>query len=63
MEITELFLLVIENPRNQKAYKDLKKYYESKSMVNVSNAFDHLLKEKFDVSHDAPSGEERLADN
>ena len=58
MDITELFLLVIENPRNQKVYKDLKKYYESKDMVNESSAFDNLLKEKFDVSNDTLSNTE-----
>ena len=58
MEITELFLLVIENPRNQKVYKDLKKYYESKGMENIAEAFGDLLKRKFDVSDDTPSNKE-----
>ena len=63
MEIIDLFLLVIENPRNQKAYKDLKKYYESKNMTNVSEAFGNLLKEKFDVSDDISAGKKQLNNN
>lgn len=63
MEITDLFLLIIENPRNQKVYKDLKKYYEAKNMANVSAAFDNLLKAKFDVSYNTSSSKKQLSDN
>ena len=50
MDPINCLLLLLENPRNKKAYKDLKKYYYSEGRVKEAEAIEYLIRKKFDVN-------------
>jgi hypothetical protein len=48
-DVITCLLTLLENPDAEKAYVDLKKYYDSVGMEPESLAIEHLIKEKFHV--------------
>ncbi len=49
MDPINCLLLLLENPRNKKAYKDLKKCYYSEGKVKEAEAIEHLIRKKFNA--------------
>ena len=62
MNTLDFFLSIIENPRNQKAYNDLKNYYQTAD-PHVAEALNHLIQKKFDAPHNSPPNTESLENN
>jgi hypothetical protein len=55
MVVMNLFAELQRNPRNQKAYRDLRAYYLQIGMLNEADAFTELIRKKFDESPNSNS--------
>ena len=49
--IINLILSIIENPLGEKAYKDLKKHYESIGMLDEAAALGDLIAKRFNENN------------
>lgn len=49
--ISQLFLILIKTPNMLKVYKDLQQAYQFVGMIKEADAFNHLIKEKFNESN------------
>ena len=49
MDITQLYIALLENPGAPRHYRALKDYYESKKMHHEADAFVFLLQERFGI--------------
>lgn len=58
MDVISHILLIIENPLAEKAYKDLKKYYESIGMLDEAAAFGDLIAKRFNENNNPSSNQQ-----
>lgn len=51
MQTIELLYKIVENPKSSENYLKLKEHFAQNNMVQLSEAFDHLLKVKYASTH------------
>lgn len=47
MQVYKIILSIIEKPHAPKHYRELRSYFEQKSLVSEIQAIDHLIEKKF----------------
>ena len=52
MDVTSLYLALLENPSAPRHYRALKECYESKNMHHEADAFTFLMQERFNILPD-----------
>jgi hypothetical protein len=59
MQIIELLYKIVGTPKSSENYLKLKEYFTQNNMVELSEAFDHLLKVKYASTHSNPPEQDK----